>query len=64
MEERTTLRRMAWGLGEVAEFHEGVDEEAQALLGRQPACGNMWSVDEAKLFEVAHHVADCGGRER
>ena len=51
-------------LGEVAEFHEGVDEEAQALLGRQAAGRDVRRIDEAKLLEVAHHVAHGGGRER
>ena len=51
-------------VGEVAELHEGVDEEAQALLRRQPAGRDMRRVDEAEMLEVAHHVADGGRRQR
>ena len=49
---------------QVAEFHEGVDEEAQAGLGRQPPGRDVRRVDEAEMFEVAHHVADGGRRQR
>ena len=49
---------------DVADLHQGVDEEAQAELGRQPAGRSMRRIDQPKLLEVRHHVADRGRRER
>ena len=51
-------------VGQVADLHEGVDEEAQAALRRQPAGRDMRRIDEAEMLEVAHHVADRGRRQR
>ncbi|OWK18759.1 hypothetical protein AJ88_01455 [Mesorhizobium amorphae CCBAU 01583] len=51
-------------VGKVAKLHEGVDEEAQAGLGRQAAGRNMRGIDQAEMLEVAHHIADGGRRQR
>jgi hypothetical protein len=51
-------------VGQVAEFHESVDKKAKSLLRRQAAGGNMRRIDQAELFEIAHHVADSCRRKR
>ena len=52
------LDRAALLVGEIADLHEGVDEEAQAALRRQPAGRDMRRIDEAEMLEIAHHIAD------
>ena len=47
--------------GQVTHLHEGVNKEAQPRLGRQATGADMRRIDEAKLFEIAHDVADGGG---
>ena len=51
-------------LGEVADLHQGIDEEPQAEFGRQPAGRGMRRVDQAELLEIRHHVAHRGRRQR
>jgi len=58
------LHRAAVVLGEIADLHQGIDEEAQPKLGRQPPGGGMRRVDEAELLQVRHHVAHRRGRQR
>ena len=52
------------GFGEIADLHQGVDEEPQAEFGRQPAGRGMRRVDQAELLEIGHHVAHRGRRQR
>ncbi|MCY1303284.1 hypothetical protein D9M70_529820 [compost metagenome] len=49
---------------EIADLHEGIDEEAQPRLGGQTASADMRRVDETEIFEIAHHIANGSGRER
>ena len=56
--------RAAVVLGEVADLHQRIDEEAQTQFGRQPAGRGVRRIDEAELFEVRHDVAHRGGRQR
>src|SRR5207248_2114794 len=49
--------RLAVALGQIADLHQGVDEEAQPDLGRQPPGGGMRRIDEAELFEIGHDIA-------
>ena len=58
------LDRLAVVLGQVADLHQRIDEEAQAPLGRQPARRGVRRIDEAELFEVRHDVAHRGRRQR
>ena len=48
---------------DVADLQHGIDEKAQPQLGRQPARACMRRIDEAKLLEVLHDIADGGGRQ-
>ena len=57
------LDRLAVVLGEIADLHQGVDEEAQPHLGRQPAGRGMRRVDEAELLEIRHDIAHRGRRQ-
>src|SRR5205085_2176425 len=57
------LDRLALVLADAADLQEPVHEEPQASLGRQAACRGVWRVEQARLFEVRHDVADGGGRE-
>ena len=50
--------------GEVAHFHQRVDEEAQAELGRQPPGRGVRRIDQPELLQVRHHVAHRGRRQR
>ena len=50
--------------GEVADLHQGVDEESQPELGRQPPGRGVRGVDQPELLEVRHHVAHGGRRQR
>ncbi len=43
---------------DVADLHQRIDEQPQALFGRQPAGGGVRRIDEAERLEVRHHVAD------
>ena len=51
-------------VGEIADLHQRVDEEAQALLGRQPPGRRMRRIDQAGLFQIRHHVAHRRRRQR
>ena len=51
-------------VGEIAEFHEGIDEEAQPLLRRKPARRDMRRIDEAEMLQIAHDVAHRRRRQR
>ena len=61
---KLALDRLPLRFGEIAELHQGIDEEPQAEFGRQPACRGMRRVDQAKLLEIGHHVAHRGRRQR
>src|SRR6478609_1202069 len=41
-----------------------VDEETEAHLGWKPARRSVGREDEPELFQVRHHVADGGRRQR
>ncbi len=56
------LDRVALCRGKVTNLHEGINEEAQAKLGRQAAGGYMRSIDQPEMLKIAHHIAD--GRRR
>ena len=58
------LDRLAVVLGHVTDLHQCIDEEAQAAFGRQAAGRGVRRIDEAELFEVRHHVAHRGRRQR
>ena len=58
------LDLVALGRREIADFEKGVDEEAQAELGRQPAGRDMRRIDQPERLEIAHHIADGGRRKR
>jgi hypothetical protein len=45
-------------LGEVADLHERVDEEAQAQLGRQASGAGVGRIDQPHILQVGHDVAD------
>ena len=42
---------------------QGIDEEAQAQIGRQAAGTGVRRGDQARVLQVHHHVADRGGRQ-
>jgi len=46
------------------DFHEGIDEKAQADLRRQTARRHMRRIDQAQMLQIAHHIANGGRRER
>ena len=58
------LDRAAIALGQIADLHQGVDEEAQAEFCRQAAGRGVRGIDQAELLEVRHHVAHRGRRQR
>ena len=58
------LDRLPLRLGEIADLHQGIDEEPQAEFGRQPPGRGMRRVDQAELLEIGHHVAHRGRRQR
>ena len=58
------LDRLAVVLGEIADLHQRVDEEAQAPLGRQPARRGVRRIDEPGMLQVRHDVAHRGRRQR
>ena len=70
--ERLLLRRgldlrldlLAFARTDVAKLKHGVDEKTQAKLGRQPPGAGVRRVNQAKLFEILHHIAHGGGRQR
>src|SRR6478609_8932949 len=49
---------------QVADLHQSVDEETEAQLGWKPARRSVGREDEPELFQVRHHVADGGRRQR
>src|SRR5215510_704350 len=49
---------------QVANLHQGIDEETEAQLGWKPAGRSVRSEYEPELFQVGHHVADGGRRQR
>ena len=49
---------------QIPELEQRVDEQPQALLGRQTPGAGVWSIDEPELLEVLHHVANRGRRQR
>jgi hypothetical protein len=49
--------------GKVAEFEQPVHEQAQALLGRQAAGAGVGRVEQPRLLQIGHHVADRGRRQ-
>ena len=49
---------------QIAELEQRVDEQPQALLGRQAPGARVRGVDETELLEVLHHVAHRGRRQR
>ena len=51
--------------GSPRRVHEGVDKEAQPLLGRQAPGADMRRIDRAPaILKVAHHIAHGGRRKR
>ena len=50
--------------GEIAEIEKSVDEESEALLGRQSPGGRVRGVDQSEFLEILHHVANRGRRQR
>ena len=54
--------RLAFVLGQFAEMQQAIDEQAQALVGGQPAGGGVRGEQQAGVGQVGHHVAD--GRRR
>ena len=58
------LDRPAVLLGQIADLHQRVDEEAQPELGRQPSCRGVRRIDQPELLEIRHDVAHRGGGER
>ena len=55
--------RAALALVDGADLEHGVDEEAQALLRRQPAGRGVRRGDQAEILEIGHDVAHRGGRQ-
>src|SRR4029078_8252821 len=49
---------------QVADLHQSVDEETEAQLRWKPARRSVGREDEPELFQVRHHVADGGRRQR
>ena len=49
--------------GQIAPFEQGIHEEAQAEVSRQPACAGVRRIYEAEFFELLHHVANRGRRK-
>ena len=58
------LDRLPFRFGEIADLHQGIDEEPQADFGRQPAGRGMRRIDQPERLEIGHHVADRGRRQR
>ncbi len=50
-------------LGEVAEFQQTVHEQAQPGLGRQTPGRGVRRIEQPRLFEIGHHVADRRRRQ-
>ena len=50
--------------GEIADFHQRIDEEAKPELGRQTAGRGVRCVDQAELLEILHDVAHRRRRQR
>lgn len=48
----------------IAHLHEGIHEEAQPRLRGQASGADMRRIDETKLLQVAHDVADGGRGKR
>ena len=61
--ERRDIRfdRLPVGLIDLADLHQGVDEEPQTQLGRQPPRRCVRRVDQPEMFQVGHHVAHRRG---
>ena len=57
------LDALALVLGEVADFQQAVDEQAQPGIGRQAAGRGVRGVEQAEVLQVGHDVADGGGRQ-
>ena len=50
-------------LGQVAKLEQPVHEQAQPRLGRQPPGRGVRRVEQPRLFEIGHHVADRRRRQ-
>ena len=50
--------------GHIAGFHHGIHEEAQTAFGRQTARAGMGRKNQSRMFEIRHHIADRGRRQR
>jgi hypothetical protein len=49
--------------GKAAGFHQAVDEQAQAQIGRQAPGGGVRGEEQAQLLEIGHDVANRGRGE-
>jgi len=61
---KLALDRLPLRLGEIADLHQRVDEEPQAQFGRQSSGRGMRRVDQPERFEIRHHIAHRGRRQR
>ena len=57
------LDRLAVVLGEIADLHQRIDEEAQPHFGRQPPGRSVRRIDQPELFEIGHDVAHRSRRQ-
>jgi hypothetical protein len=56
--------RLPVAVGQGADLHQRVDEEAQAQFGREAARRSMRRIHETELLKVGHHVAHRSRRQR
>ena len=55
--------RAAFVIAQFAELQQPVDEQPQPKIGRQPAGGGMRCIQQPRVRQIRHHVADRRGRE-
>ena len=58
------LDRLPLGFAEIANLHQGIDKKSQSEFRRQPASRCVRGIDQTELFQIRHHVADRGRRQR
>ncbi len=49
---------------QLADLQHAIDEQTQAPLGRHPAGTCVRRIEQPHRFQIGHHVADGGGRQR